>query len=379
MTLRSYVAGANWSGFRTAVSLHSHTLYSCEAMSDLPRYIEQIPIVASCFRLDRREQEASPGAVDFTRGWWHPPSTPRQVFESELRQVDRRFGIDAIVSVTDHDDIAAGLELQKLYAVGRAPISFEWTVPFGAGFYHLGLHNLQPGWASAWFERLSAFTEARSTEDLATILSDLTVRRDLLVVFNHPLWDLACVGKTAHGPLLREFLEKYGRYIHALEINGYRARSENSAVRTLSAETGIPLISGGDRHTLAPNAVLNLTSAQTFAEFVDEIRDGISHIVVMPEYRHHVVGRKLQSAAEALALYREYPSSRRRWLDRVSYPSSGTVQQLSSLWPAGGPFWLRATVGAFKLITSPIALPLVSAVLKTCERPRAISLVPLNG
>jgi hypothetical protein len=32
------------------------------------------------------------------------------------------------------------------------------------------------------------------------------------------------------------------------------------------------IISGGDRHGCEPSAVLNLTNAKTFSEFIDEIR-----------------------------------------------------------------------------------------------------------
>lgn len=42
-------------GFTTAVSLHSHTCHSHEAMAMMPRYLDRIPIVA---RLVRREMRA---------------------------------------------------------------------------------------------------------------------------------------------------------------------------------------------------------------------------------------------------------------------------------------------------------------------------------
>ena len=87
--------------------------------------------------------------------WWHPPVSPRAVFESEAGQIEQPAGPAPLVSVTDHDDIAAGLELQTLYAQRRAPISFEWTVPCGRGYFHLGVHNLPPASADAWFDRLA--------------------------------------------------------------------------------------------------------------------------------------------------------------------------------------------------------------------------------
>src|SRR5262245_278431 len=122
-TLRAYAPGADWSDFATAVSLHAHTSHSREVMSDLPQYIVRIPIVGDWFA------RAGASRVEFSKGYWRPPATPREVFDSETAQIDARFGLRSIVSITDHDDIAAGLELQEQYASNRAPVSVEWTVP----------------------------------------------------------------------------------------------------------------------------------------------------------------------------------------------------------------------------------------------------------
>src|SRR5262245_52634260 len=135
-TVRAYAKGADWSGFATAVSLHAHTHHSREVMSDLPSYIARIPVLAGWF-----EREGA-GMIDFANGCWYPPVSPREVFDTETAQIDRRFNLDSIVSLTDHDSITAGLELQEHYAARRTPISFEWTVPYGEGFFHLGVHNL---------------------------------------------------------------------------------------------------------------------------------------------------------------------------------------------------------------------------------------------
>src|SRR5262249_24068057 len=161
-------------------------------------------------------------------------------------QIDARFGLRSIVSVTDHDDIAGGLELQLWFAPDRAPVSFEWTVPFRAGFFHLGVHGQPTSSASTWFERLRTFTAGPKREPLIDILNDL-IDAGVLIVFNHPLWDLAGVGDEAHAVSLREFLDAHRSRLHAVEINGYRSWRENGGVRQLSAERRLPLISGGDR------------------------------------------------------------------------------------------------------------------------------------
>src|SRR5262245_12440407 len=295
-TLRVFAAGVDWRIFRSAVSLHAHTSHSREVLSDLPPYISRIPVLGHRFlrELEMRREQCQ--AVDFSKGWWHPPVTPREVFESEVAQIDARFGLASMVSATDHDDITAGLELQRLFAAARVPISFEWTVPYANGFFHLGVHDLPARRAPEWFARLAGFGADPEREPLAAILDDLQ-RADVLIVFNHPLWDLAGIGQPSHLQRLREFLDAYGPYLHALELNGYRSWRKNGGVRALSAERAMPLISGGDRHARQPNAVLNLTRAETFAAFAAEIRDGLSHVVVMPEYRRHIAVRILRSAA----------------------------------------------------------------------------------
>src|SRR5262245_61569653 len=272
--------------FRAGVSLHAHTYYSREPMTDLPAYIAKIPIVALCYRRNLRIYREREGEwLDFSKGWWHPPVSPRTVFESEVRQIEQRFDLLPVVSITDHDDVSAGLDLQLLYSHKRAPISFEWTVPFGPGYFHLGVHNLSPETATDWFQRLDAFRSRSKAETLGTLLTELNERPDILIVLNHPWWDLANVGRQEHARQLRRFLDAHASQLHALELNGYRSHRENAAVCLLAETRGLPLVSGGDRHGCAPNALLNVTRARSFAEFAAEVRDGLSHVVFMPEYR----------------------------------------------------------------------------------------------
>jgi hypothetical protein len=356
-TLRAYAQNADWNRFSTAVSLHAHTSYSREVMSDLPRYIAKIPLVAGRFA-------RSSAGIDFSKGWWHPPISARGVFESEVAQIERRFGLESIVSLTDHDDIAAGLDVQRLYAATRAPISFEWTVPWEGGFFHFGVHNLPPASAREWFSRLSAFTSHPRPGELDDILDNLNAVPGLLLVFNHPMWDLACVGDAVHLQALHRFMHAHGPMVHALEINGYRSRRENARVREMAATLDIPLISGGDRHAIAPNAVVNLTAARTFAEFADEIRDGESHLVVMPEYSQPTELRKLAAAADVVRHYRNYPQERRHWTGRVSWLREDGVRPLSHILPGGGPLWLRSVITAFRFAGSPVSRALLTPVFR---------------
>jgi hypothetical protein len=377
-SLREYAAGADWSGFTSAVSLHAHTHHSREVMADLPSYISQIPVVAALFARELRERRRTEGDVDFTKGWWHPPLSPRAVFESEEKHIEARFALGSLVSVTDHDDIDAGVELQQRYAVRRAPISLEWTVPYGHGYFHLGVHNLPPQDARAWFRRLSAFTSGMGLDTLRDLLLDLHRLDGVLIVLNHPLWDLAEVGAAAHMSLLRQFLAEHRSQIHGLELNGFRSRRENGGVRTLGVESSLLLISGGDRHACAPNAIVNVTGAATFGDFADEVRAGISHIVIMPEYRRHLAARKLAAASEVLRSYRSYPLGQRRWLDRVSCEWRGSVRPLSYHWPTGGPLWIQSAIGTFRVLTSPIVLPVIRAALEAFDGSLPVSPLPMG-
>jgi hypothetical protein len=366
-SIREFADRGDLSGFGGVVSLHAHTHHSRETMADILKYVLNIPVVGRLCQRELRIYESREGMpVDLAKGRWHPPVSARTVFESEVVQIESRFGMASFVSVTDHDDISAGFELQALYAERRAPISVEWTVPFGRGFFHLGVHNLPSSSAEDWFAHLAAVTAERSSEAVAGMLASLDEERDVLVVFNHPLWDLAEVGRDEHTRALRRFLDAHGSRLHAMELNGYRPWEENDGVRLVAAEAGLPLVAGGDRHGLEPNALLNLTCARSFGEFVAEVRDGFGHIVVMPEYRRHLGTRILASVSDVLRPDRSNPAGQ-YWTDRVSWDVDGREQTLTGHWPDGGPFWVRSTFGAFRLMTSPVVLPVVRAALEVSE------------
>ena len=122
-------------------------------------------------------------------------------------------------------------------------------------------------------------------------------------MFCHPLWDLAGVGHDEHVRQLRRFLAAHRRQLHAIELNGYRSRKENAGAQALALSARLPLISGGDRHGCAPNAILNITRARSFSEFAAEVRTGASEVVIMPEYLQNLTTRKLTAASDILKRY----------------------------------------------------------------------------
>ena len=363
-TLIEFGDAALRTGETAAVSLHAHTGCSKEGMKDVSRYFERIPIVSRFVRREldsyaRRNNEA----VDFTRGWWHPPVDAESVLASEVSQIAHRLGLAAMVSITDHDTIEGGLELQRGSDNAVVPISCEWTVPFCNGFFHLGVHNLPARNAKKMFAQLSSHTQDPRPGELSQLLNALHADPEILIVFNHPLWDLADVGAANHVRLIRAFLLKHGDAIHALEVNGYRAWHENMAVHALQQQYALPLISGGDRHGCAPNALLNLTTARSFGAFAREIRERReSRILVMPEYRTSLVARKLATATEAMKPHPEYVG-RECWTDRVGYAQDGVARALSVKWPCGGPLWVRAAIAAFRLAASQPLRPLLRLVV----------------
>jgi hypothetical protein len=317
--------------FRAGVSLHSHTMHSREYLGRLPSYISRIPIVSSLIELEvGRLHLYTNRIVDFRRVYWTPPLSPREAFDLEQSQIERFLGFPALVSISDHDNVEAGLHLQMLERTARVPVSVEWTVPYEQTVFHLGVHNLPATRAKAWMEELARFTADPQTARVRQLLNELNAEPSVLLVLNHPYWDIESAGPEQHRDSLAIFLQKYGHLLHALEINGMRSRRENAEVAGLAEAIDLPVISGGDRHGCEPNVLLNLTSATTFSDFVDEIRlERCSQILLMPRYFEPLRHRLLEGALHALG---DAPGEfgRRHWMSRVFMErADGSVEPLS--------------------------------------------------
>jgi hypothetical protein len=317
--------------YRSGVSLHSHTMHSREFLGRLPGYIAKIPIASYVIEREVGRLHLYGGrVVDFQKMYWTPPLSPREAFEVEQRQVEEKLGLRALVSLSDHDNIEAGLRLQILERTKRAPVSVEWSVPYDQTVFHLGVHNLPAMEATAWMEALASFTANPRTVVLRQLLHELNAEASVLLILNHPYWDAESVGPDQHRDSLAIFLQKYGHLLHGLELNGLRSRNENEQVLKLSKAADLPVVSGGDRHGCEPNAVLNLTAATTFADFAHEIRlERRSHVVLMPQYFEPLGHRLLESAWHALS---DAPGEfgRAHWMTRVFIPGAdGSPRPLS--------------------------------------------------
>jgi hypothetical protein len=326
------------SDFRTGVSLHSHTNQSSETLDFLANFGNQFPVMRPLLsRLERRAEEIHGVRINYAASYWTPPMTPKLAFELETKQIEK-LGLGAMVSLTDHDNIKAPMLLRTVPSARQIPVSLEWSAPYGGmQSFHLGVHNLPSARAAQWMATLEEFTANPSDTRLTEILVALNQEPNVLLVFNHPMWDLYLIGKEKHQFLVNEFLQKNGAWFHALELNGLRTWDENRAVRRLAEKWNMLLIAGGDRHGVEPNANINLTNATTFTEFVHELRrEKRSHVLFMPQYAEPWKHRILQSTIDAIRHYPEFPQGSRTWDERVYHPdANGVVRPLSELWPRG--------------------------------------------
>ena len=325
-------------GFRAGVSLHSHTNQSRETLDFLANLGNQYPLIRPLLaRLERRSEQQHGVRVNYSASYWTPPMTPRLAFDLESRQIEK-LDMASMVSITDHDNIQAPMLLRTVASARQIPVSVEWSAPYGGvQSFHLGIHNLPSAGAQEWMSILAGFTAQPSDSQLTEILVALNQEPNVLVVFNHPLWDLYLIGREKHESLVNEFLQRNGAYLHALELNGLRDWHENRAVRRLAEKWNMLLISGGDRHGVEPNANINLSHATSFTEFVHEIRnEKRSNVLFMPQYAEPWKHRILQSTLDAIRHYPEFPQGSRTWDERVYHPdANGVVRPLSELWPDG--------------------------------------------
>jgi len=329
-------------GFQTGVCLHGHTLHSEECLRFLPRYLHLVPGLSQAVRGYQR------AGVDFARAYWTPPLTPASALELEREQI-AGLGLRPIVSLTDHDNLEAGLALQVTADRRRVPLAVEWTVPYEHSIFHLGIHNLPPPSSRSWMAAMAAYTAAPEDSRLPELLSALAAVQETLIVLNHPFWMEEGVSEAAHRPALERLLGECGAWIHAFEVNGTRPWRENADTMALADARQRPAISGGDRHASEPAACLNLTNAVTFAEFAAEVRAGHSTVAFLPHYRESMAMRILEASWDILRPYPEY-RGRERWTDRIFYRGAdGVARPLGTVWERGAPWMARAAAGVLEL------------------------------
>ena len=338
--------------YRTGVSLHSHTSYSVESLTFVHSACDEVPLFGRLMRYYGRVSRERHGVVlDFEAAHWRPPLLPLMAYELERGQI-ATLGLGALISITDHDDIQAPLLLRTIPMARGIPVSVEWTVPFGRTAFHLGIHNLPSAAGLEWMERFRQFTAAPAAASLDGMLRELHAIPQVLIVFNHPMWDLYKIGEAAHREEVKRFLECHLECLHALELNGLRHTRENSEVMALARTWSMTLISGGDRHGLEANANINLTQASSFTEFVHEIRvERKSHVLFLEQYGRPWEQRILDSTLDAISDHAAFSPGWQRWDERAFHPDAeGAMRPLRELWPAGRvPMAMRVLIHGARL------------------------------
>ena len=117
-------------------------------------------------RRKSRERHSIP--VNYAAAYWTPPLTPRIAFDVESSQIEKKLGLMPLVSITDHDTIAAPMLLRTVAAARHIPVSVEWSAPFGGDqAFHFGIHNLPSDSGAAWMKTFEEYTaqSRRKTPD----------------------------------------------------------------------------------------------------------------------------------------------------------------------------------------------------------------------
>ena len=348
--------------YQSAVSLHSHTNHSKENLGFITEFAQRWPLLQ---RALRHQCKRSRVPVDLTKTYWTPPLTPKLAFEAERNQVENVLGLKGLVALTDHDNIEARV-LLMVEEAKEIPFALEWTVPFGEAIFHLGIHNLPGHRANEIVADLVAYTQNRGSRDLIDLIAMLDELPEVLVVFNHPLWDLCGLGRQRYPQVLDQFLQGNVRFLHAFEVNAMRSWKENEAVILLADRWRRLIVSGGDRHGCEPSGALNLTRAQCFSEFVNEIREKqCSHVLFMPQYAESRCMRTIQTLLDVIREYPEYPVGSQRWDGRVFHPDHITniERPVSAFWDAP-PAFLERMFSTIRLLENAAVRQLVTGVLR---------------
>ena len=335
--------------YQTAVSLHGHTNRSQEHLDFIPQLAQRFPMLHAALE---KQCKRSTIPVDFTKAYWTPPLSPMRAYELERDQIQKVIGLQSLVSLTDHDNIEAPTMLRTVAETSAIPVSLEWSVPFQGTSFHIGVHNLPPANAQAIVADLNACTADPRETRISELLAMLDQIPDVLIIFNHPLWNQSCTGEHRDGQVLDRFLKQTNDFLHAFEFNATRSSCENDRVLKLAKRWQQPIVSGGDRHGCDPSGALNLTRCETFSEFAQEIREEKrSHIVIMPQYGEPALIITIRTLLDVIREYPDYPEGSRRWDNRIFHPNAigGVDRPISALWKAP-PAWVENIFTCIRLL-----------------------------
>lgn len=326
--------------FTTAVSLHGHTNRSKESLYFIREFANKCaPLRFVLSQITKKPRGLASIKIDLCRAYWTPPLPPLQAFTVERKQIEEGLGMQSLISLTDHDNIEAPLLLRVVPEARRIPVSLEWSVPFSGTVFHFGVHNLPTSEATLWLQRMMDYKAQPGSHQLRELLAALAGVPQVLLIFNHPMWDLPKVGRNEHRRATRDLLSIANPFLHAFEIGGLRGWRENYETIELARAYDKPFIAGGDRHGCEPSGFLNLTNAASFSEFVDEVRQGHSHVLAMPQYGECTTLRVYHTLLDVIRYYPDHPMGTRNWDERVFHPDArGVPRPVGMLWSGTPPF-----------------------------------------
>jgi len=350
--------------YRSAVSLHGHTGHSKESLKFIADHGKRARLTRWALEAEERRARRKGGvAVNFEDGYWVPPLSPRAAYEVEAGQIAEQLQLESLVSLTDHDNIEAATLLRMLQDTERIPISMEWTVPGESGELHLGIHNLPAKNAGTFVAEMNDYTRRPAKGRLRDLLAELHRLREVLVVLNHPMWDLCAVGEMQHRRSVSGFMTVFGQYVHALELGGLRPWDENQRAADFACGWNVPVIAGGDRHGLEPSACLNLTNAANFAEFAQEVRRGRSHVLFMPQYAEPLAMRIIRVVNDAVRHDPNNPYGA-TWGHRVFHPDRhGVERPLCELWRKS-PAYIGVALAVLRLLETRPMMRLAQSLVR---------------
>jgi len=118
-------------GFRSGVSLHSHTNQSHETLDFLAKWGGQHPWMRPLLaRVEQHSEQVQGMRINYAASYWTPPMTPKLAFDMESHQIEK-LNLKPMVSITDHDNIKAPMLLRTIASARRIPVSVEWSAPYG--------------------------------------------------------------------------------------------------------------------------------------------------------------------------------------------------------------------------------------------------------
>jgi len=105
---------------------------------------------------------------------------------------------------------------------------------------------------------IQEFTANPSNARLTELLSALHALPNVLIVFNHPMWDLYEIGSARHALRVEEFMQQNGGLHPRDGVERPAPLEREPRGRALAARWNKLLISGGDRHGLRTSCTNSL-------------------------------------------------------------------------------------------------------------------------